>query len=213
MTIRTEEELSDKLAEDLIWRKKEMTILRKLVATATPDRKTVLLRSLIAILYAHWEGFIKNASNAYLEYVANRRLLRANLASNFLANSLARRIHDASDRRNLSSLIEVIELLRGNLQSRSRMPKERIVTESNLSSRVLEDVTTLLGIDYKPYQMKAVLIDESLVGNRNQIAHGDYLAVDESTALALLDEIQQLMESFRDQIENAVALGAYRAST
>lgn len=213
MSVRTFEELSDRLAEDLVWRKKELTVLRKLVSQATPDRKTVLLRSLIAILYAHWEGFVKRASGAYLEYLARRRLPYAELASNFVAYSLAPQIRDASSRRDLAALIEVVSTLRGGLSGRSRIPfKDGIEAGANLSSKVLRRLTTTLGIDYRPFETKAVLIDERLLGNRNRIAHGDYLVLDEDDALELLREIQALMDSYRDQIENAVAMKAYRNS-
>ena len=70
MSVRTSEELIDRIDKDLIWRKKELTILKTALQSARQDRKPVLLRSLVTLLYAHWEGFIKNTSQSYLEYVS-----------------------------------------------------------------------------------------------------------------------------------------------
>ena len=210
MSIRTAEDLSDRLADDLIWRKKELTVLRKLVAVASVDREVVLVRSLVAILYAHWEGFLKNAGSAYLEYLSNRRLSHSELAPNFLALVLRARIQDATSRRNLGALIEIVKLFRGGLADRARIPKDAVDAEANLSSRVLYDIVTMLGLDYAPFETKAVLIDERLLSNRNAIAHGDYLSVEKEDILSLSKDILEMMESFRNQIENAVALRDYR---
>ena len=76
MSIRTAEQLSDKLSTDLDWRKKELSELKSLVEARniSPQRHNALMRSGICILYAHWEGFVKLASNSYLEYVAMQKL-------------------------------------------------------------------------------------------------------------------------------------------
>ncbi len=187
-------------------------MLKKLVSSASLDREAVLVRSLVALLYAHWEGFVRNAGLCYLQYLSPRRLRYSELASNFVALSLLPRIRDAASRHNLSELIQVVELLRDQPEERCRMPKDAVDTESNLSSRVLHDLMTAMGLDYAPFETKAVLIDERLLGNRNRIAHGEYVALDARDSIELADQVLALMEGFRDQLENAVALSRYRKS-
>ena len=145
MSVRTSEELADSLAEDLVWRKKELTVLRQLVSTASADRKGVLVRSLVAILYAHWEGFLKNTANSYLEYVKIRRLPYSELAANFLAYALLPRVRAAAEQRNLGNMIEVVRLLRGDISERSRFSKDGADAGSNLSSQVLHNLTHSFG--------------------------------------------------------------------
>jgi len=55
MSIRTTEQLSDKLSTDLAWRKKELSEVKSLVETrkVSPQRYNALIRSGICILYAH----------------------------------------------------------------------------------------------------------------------------------------------------------------
>ena len=193
-----------------MWRKKELTVLRKLVSTASADRKDVLVRSLVAILYAHWEGFLKNTAGSYLEYVKTRRLPYSELAAHFLAYALRPRVRAAAEKRNLGDMIEVVRLLRGEISEHIRISKDSIDVGSNLSSEVLRSLTTALGLDYRPFELKAVLIDERLLENRNRIAHGDYLAIHAEDALRLTTEILSLMERFRDEVETAVELSQYK---
>ena len=193
-----------------MWRKKELTVLRKLVSTASTDRKDVLVRSLVAILYAHWEGFLKNTAESYLEYVGARRLPYSELSTNLVAYALLPRVRAAAKQRNLGGMIDVVRLFREDMGSRSRFPKDGVDAESNLSSRVLRNLTTALGLDYRAFETKAVLIDERLLGNRNSIAHGHYLSLDAEDALELATNILSLMEVFRDEVENAVALSRYK---
>ena len=72
MSLRTIEQLSDHISNDLAWRKKELSEIKALIETRrfSSQRHRALVRSGILILYAHWEGFIKSASRYYLEYVS-----------------------------------------------------------------------------------------------------------------------------------------------
>lgn len=65
MALRTAEQLSDKLSEELVWRKKELSEVKSLIETKFPPYKhNALIRSGICLLYAHWEGFVKLAANS-----------------------------------------------------------------------------------------------------------------------------------------------------
>jgi len=195
-----------------VWRKKELTVLRKLLATASEDRKSVLVRSLVAIVYAHWEGFLKGAAKVYVEYVKARRLPYSELAANFVAQAVLPRMRRAVEQRDVKEVVELVQLFRGDMNERSRLSVEGVGGGSNLSSRALRTLTITLGLNYEPFESKAFLIDTRLLENRNRIAHGDYIALNVEDALELATEMMALMECFRDEIENAVALSRYRQS-
>ena len=107
-------------------------------------------------------------------------------------------------------MIDVVRFFREDMERRSRFGADGVDAESNLSSRVLRNLTTMLGLDYKVFESKAVLIDKRLLGNRNRIAHGHYLSLDVEDALELAREVLALMEVFRDEVENAVVLSRYK---
>ena len=68
--IRNADHLYDKLDQDFAWRRKELTFLNKNIKNAKAHNLQTNLRCGVVLLYAHWEGFIKNAAENYLKFVA-----------------------------------------------------------------------------------------------------------------------------------------------
>ena len=98
MSVRTIEELSDFLADELAWRKKELADLRSLVENHTlkEGRRNALLRCGVTMLYAHWEGFIKASGGAYLQFVSMQRLTYRELTPNFVAVGIRQLLQNAA---------------------------------------------------------------------------------------------------------------------
>ena len=67
----------------------------------------------------------------------------------------------------------------------------------------MKDIADILGIDFSPYLTKSKLIDEKLLKTRNEIAHGEYSGVDRNEYIELHQEIINLLDIFKNQIENA----------
>lgn len=204
MALRTAEQLSDKLSEELVWRKKELSEVKSLIETKFSLYKhNALIRSGICLLYAHWEGFVKLAGNSYLEYVRMQKLSYDKLASNFLALAMKERLDRAKETNKPSLYIPVCDFFLKELNQRCELPKDVISTASNLSSEILKEITRILGIDFSPYSTKSVLIDTKLLKTRNEIAHGEYSITDKEEYLELHAEIIAMFDLFRNQIENA----------
>ena len=94
--IETVEELETKLQEDLAWRKKEMLSI-KMMADKGDANESILLRSGITMLCAHFEGFVKFASNCYVKYVSAQKINTCLLKDNFMAYSLTNAIRQCSN--------------------------------------------------------------------------------------------------------------------
>ncbi|MUG91508.1 hypothetical protein F7734_02995 [Scytonema sp. UIC 10036] len=205
MSIRTAEQLSDKLSGDLAWRKKELSEIKSLVEAknVSDQRHKVLLRSGICILYSHWEGFVKLAANSYLEYVRSKKLTYKELSTNFLALAMKEKLKEAKDTNKPSLYIPVCDFFVSELNQRCILPKDVISTASNLSSEILKEITYILGIDFSLYSTKSVLIDTKLLKTRNEIAHGDYSLFDKGEYIELHLEVIGMLDTFRNQIENA----------
>ena len=72
MKVRTTDELINALDNNLSWRKKEIIDYKFLIEKNKNSLLSYpLIRGGIAIIYAHWEGFIKEASDMLYLYKKN----------------------------------------------------------------------------------------------------------------------------------------------
>ena len=158
--IRTAFDLSSRISDDLIWRRKELTDLRGLVQEYSGElRSRVIIRCAIALLYAHWEGFIKKSSSYYLEYVASHRLPYKKLAANFVGLALRSKFNDLGASQKMSSGNALADFFCTKLDTKSAVPYKNVVdTKSNLSSTVLVDILDTLGLDASKFESRLKFI-------------------------------------------------------
>jgi hypothetical protein len=213
MKIRTTDELLERLDSEFGWRRKELTQIWSDVRAASPVSKPLRVRSGVAMLYAHWEGFVRQASEVYLSYVAVRRLRLDELQPGLLALALRAKLSEFHEVDNTISHAEFVAFFLNHLGDRARIPVAAAVgTKSNLNSKRLKNVVGTLGLDYGPYELKENLIDSQLLAWRNSIAHGRYQCPNEDDFGILYNAITGLMRTFKDQVSNAALLGQYRRS-
>jgi len=210
MKIRTREQLGDFLNNELSWRKKELFTLMSNVKKSSPKLQDTALRSAMVLLYAHWEGFMKRATGAYLEYVINKKLKYKQLSICFLAISTKQKIKEFEQTNKSTIQNQFIEFLFDNQEDKAVINKENVIkTQSNLNSEILKEMMTSIGIDYTEYATKSNLIDEQLLKHRNDVAHGQRMEFDLRDYLILHEEVRKMLEKFKTDIENAALLAHY----
>ena len=95
------------------------------------------------------------------------------------------------------------------LSERSSIQYKNVIQTSNLSSSVLREIVCMLGLDYSFYEPKNILIDEKLLKMRNEIAHGNYISIDQKEYDELYFKVIEMMDTFRNQIDNCAATKKY----
>lgn len=213
--IRTKEDLIDKIAGEYIWRLREINEMKHLTQNdiTSPLQKKVLCRAGIALMYAHWEGFVKKSGTYFLEYVSAQRHCIGDLKSNFVTLIVKGRIDSAHVSNKYSAFDEVTKYILCNQQSRARIPIKNVVdTQSNLSTTVLKEILWCLGLDFNPFESREKLIDKKLVSRRNHIAHGQDIEIELSDFTEMVDEVLGLMTTFRNQLENSTMTEGYKAA-
>lgn len=209
--LQTQNQLQDFLDAELGWRIKEISALKAAVKSSNYISQQTLVRASIALLYAHWEGFIKSTATAYVTYVNNQGLSYSELKTCFVVLGFKKVLHDVQQSKQSQLNVTLVDFLRDGLVTKSRLKVDTAInTESNLSASVFENILQAVGFETAPYEAKANLIDESLLKRRNTIAHGEYVDVAWEDWANLADEVLQMLRQFKTDIENAMALSAFR---
>lgn len=206
MTISSIEELQDKLDSDFSWRAKEILSLKLALSKKSVLNKDTLIRASVPILYAHWEAFVKNSSTFYLEFINTQCHTYKELKPCFIVFGVKRKVDELTNSKKSKSNIEIIKFLSSELHETAKLKtKSAIRTDSNLSSSVFENIAFSVDIDTKKYESKYNLIDKQLLDKRNNIAHGKFLTLDETTFNSLIQEILALLRQYKEDIEYAAS--------
>ena len=208
--IRTLSILQDALDSDMGWRIKEISDI-KFAAKRPPESARTFIRAGVALVYAHWEGFIKKASENYLNYINNQGYSYSELKTCFAVHGLKGKLETLSVSRNAKLNVETFDFITSQMNEPTNLLiASAINTEANLSSKVFSNIAGSLDISISAYEARFRLIDESLLSRRNKIAHGEFVDLNENEFVSLTDAVLELMRIYKTDIENAATLGSYK---
>jgi hypothetical protein len=210
----SEADFSAQVTEDRNWRMKEISDLKSAIRQGDEGARRVLLRALVTICYAHWEGYVRFAAKKYLEHVALRKFQYSQLDPQFFKNYFLPRL--ASTNSGKLSIAErcalVEEILASSDRRFSRVNEDLINTKANLNFEIFSDICVVCSIATGLFSEKSTFIDVVLLKRRNAIAHGEETLI----AISDLDDVANgtvsLMRAFGDALENHVVLQTYKVA-
>lgn len=212
MKIRSLYELDDALDQDLAWRKHEISTIVGQVSSSRKSAKITLMRAAIALMYSHWEGHVKNASEIYLTYLNSISPKYIEMKDNFKHISLRSRFEEGFSIKEYSSQKEIYEYISYGLNCKFNINEKHIVkTNSNLKSDVFRNIMEQLGLKFNDLELKSNFIDQVLLNNRNCIAHGERLNHQDITSAYdnIKEEIIEMLEVVNRTIKNAASNREY----
>lgn len=215
MNIKTIEGVQNAINREKSWRVKELAFIKQNVNCQDKSEliSEYVLRSSITMLYAHWEGAIKNIARIYLKHVAEQHIAYKDLKINFIALSLVEQVVEAGK----SSKPSVHKKHFINVQNRfneniSSSLSNYIKTSSNLSSEIFVEIMEAIGICYDKYSVDFKLIDKSLLESRNAIAHGERrINIDTERYNKIHDTICSIINDFASSVLEAAEQKQYLA--
>ncbi|MCM3317183.1 MAE_28990/MAE_18760 family HEPN-like nuclease [Rummeliibacillus stabekisii] len=200
-----EEQFESYLQDDLSWRKKEISDL--LLLAQVSEQQEILLKSLILVLYSHWEGYVKKGSKLYLKYVSEKKVKIKDLTVNFKGiqlKSLSKACIEGQESISLAKEIDFInryssvENIKFKLSINPDDDREVCIVETghNLSPKVMKNIFNLIGLKYcQPIESREQYLNSNLLNNRNAIGHGSKIPEDSYHDFDLnLSEVLKLKE-------------------
>jgi hypothetical protein len=190
---------------------KELADIKLTVSTTKEPRQRSVIRAAVPIAYAHWEGFVKAASEGYLNYIQFQNLRFRELKSCLVVLGCKKHVHQLVASYKSALNTEAVEFIRSRMNEyASFVLGAAIDTDSNLSSVVFANIAHSIGIPTARYETKYKFIDVSLVDKRNKIAHGEVHNIAPDECRRLCDQVIQLMREFKVDISNSVTNRTYR---
>lgn len=204
------ERFLDDIYKQLAWRIKEASTLYTAVRSSSADAQFTNMRSGVALLYAHWEGGVKQIACNYVDFVSRERVPYAQLAHNLLAVKLASLLGEPT--RKASYYHKAVDLLLRRAHECAQLPSSIISTESNLTYEVFSEILFALGIETTHFALRKNFIDQNLVNKRNRIAHGERFQMTVSEYEEIHNGVVGLIRDFQRELVALVTSESWRSA-
>jgi len=210
----TADDFSRLITSDRTWRIREISDLKTAIRRADSSLEKVLLRALVTVSYAHWEGHVRICAKLYLTHIALRKFQYSDLNPQFMKNYFLPRLSAlATSKVGLEYKCALLDdVLSASSKKFSRVNDDLVNTRSNLNFEVLKEICLICGIETKDFEEHENFIDSILLKRRNAIAHGEdtFIARDDLDDIA--DKTIGLMRMFGDALDNTIQLKTYMAA-
>lgn len=213
MKVRSTDCLIDFLAERKQIRKRELISIKNDLGKPNVEPKQQNKRTSILLGYAHWEGFVKEAARAYVDFVTQKSRGFSSLSHNFKALACRQELQVAhSATKKIKPHLDLVRLLTEE-QNRSITitAATAIDTESNLDESVFLNICDSIGIDFAGKWATQGPFMNDLFVNRCKIAHGEIWIPKRAYAVEVLEAVIKWIQDFSADIENAAVTSAYLA--
>ncbi|SFK29582.1 MAE_28990/MAE_18760 family HEPN-like nuclease [Brevibacillus centrosporus] len=206
-TLPLEKVLKD-IERDFEWRQNELFHARELYLTSNSEiHKKIILRSLVMLLYAHFEGFTKFCLQSYIEALKDMNICCHHIRSELIAYSLRQNFKSLMGKGSVQDRKKFVSEFREIFSSSLPLERMEIDTRSNLKSTVLSEIIEELGLEL-PGGREA-FFDKKITGNidtvtnkRNAVAHGRGVSISsfekyvelEKDVLFVLNQVVRIVE-------------------
>lgn len=192
--------------EDFTWRVRELSDLKQVIRLSGNTYAGVARKAALALVYAHWEGYVVFVAGAYLTYIAKRKRVFADLMPSLCAVSLAGHVQEWQKQKDTIGLrLKIVETIQSlqNQQFR-KVPNNSINAGGNLNFERFSDICKVMMVDAATIIADQEYLDNEIVGVRNHIAHGGSVVISEERLTKASEFVLSSMRSFRNDIENCV---------
>lgn len=222
MKSRPDEKLIFELTTALSNRKKEITDFYMYIqGCQSSGIAEILNKSFILLLYAHWEGFIKEYTIKYFSFIISQKLVLSKLTENFLLIYLKSLLKTYKVDKNIFQEKKILDMVSKSSKFKIKIDeyfeKYTVGSESNLKFKNYKNICTILNYSLIDETNVFETNLEKLVHNRNSIAHTG-LKAKENTYSDILDiEIMKNliigeMENFHSFMEKNIINKEYLVS-
>lgn len=191
-------------------RKNELNSFLNFVKLNNKELNKTLEKSFVLLLYANWEGYIKDSVSKYLIYISNKNIKIADLEDNFKIINLKLLLKNYTIEKNIYQEIllnQKLEKIKYNKfkidlvdKNGEYYEKYILAIESNLKYKKYMNITKMIAYDFEDDLNILKLNLDKLIHNRNAIAHTGKEAKEES--YLEIEDLENMNDSIVSEMEN-----------
>ena len=192
-------------------RRQEISLILRVVANegGTVLEQTASMMAL-PVLYAHWEGFVKEVVGEYIEFVEKQELEPSQAHPTIFSFAMRKRLKALIESSSIAKMTDFAMWIVNSAVGPVRFDDKSVVTGGNLSYNNLKHLCDCLKIDVAKIEADKKKID-ALVNRRNNIAHtGRPMKLDRSDVADDAALVLRLIETFEALLKECVEAEQYR---
>jgi hypothetical protein len=214
--------LYEAIEKEWTWRIMELSNYKSNVLTQNKNNKVQepLIRAGVALIYAHWEGFIKKGADLYYEFVSYQDCKICELSDCFVSIALRGELEQWQNSKRLTLHNSIIKTFFEEQNKKANFSSTSPIKTSNLRYHIFEDVCLMIGVNIDAFHQRYFARDfdrniektiNDLVEKRNSIAHGEYLSIREQDFTVLYNIfVNGFLYCFKEMIMDSAQNGLFK---
>ena len=179
---------SEQINRELNWRESELGALKIILnrSDISEKQREVLLRASWALLYAHYEGFVKFCLTLFYDELQALTQECKSLPPATRAFALSKTLKQMRNDTSNDMLSKIESFADDHLSTPPKFPE--VSTDSNLKSQVLAKLLETADLDFDIITKHEAKVN-TLVSRRNEIAHGEKNFISETSYYISFEEV------------------------
>jgi len=200
----------EEISSDIQWRNDELKKIVTITSTLVDDELRLFLKSVIPLLYAHWEGFVVASLKISFKYLNNLKLNSDDYCEIYLTTAYEQTLKSLDDSTGFDKRKKHLVNLYSKFKNQVTLT-EKIDTKSNLNFSILEEICKKTNISILKFDGYKEDLNR-LVHIRNFIAHGDnaYKFENFEAIQEYIELIENLMLDFQSEVQDLLKEEKYK---
>lgn len=200
----------EEISLDIDWRNEELKKIEIISSTLIDDDLKFFLKTIVPLLYAHWEGFVVSSLKKIFKYLNNLKLNSDNYCDIYLTTAYEQTLKSLEDSTGFDKRKKHLINLYRSFKEEVKLD-EKIDTKSNLNFKVLLEICKKINLNYTKFKSYEAELNE-LVNIRNSISHGEnaYTFYRYEDIEQYINLIKDLMLDFQSELQDLLKQEKYK---
>jgi hypothetical protein len=165
------EKVFEEIQEDITWRNSELNKIKSIALNLNNTDLQIFLKSILPLLYAHWEGFVVVSLKIVFKYLNTLKLSSNDYCDIYLTTAYEQTLKSLNDSTGFDKRKKHLVNLYKTFTEQVKLDS-KIDTKSNLNFGILQDICKKINLDINKFITYKEELNE-LVSIRNSISHGE----------------------------------------